>query len=113
MFHHISRSFAALTFVVSLFAGQRPLHGQMFGPAAGGQFELAEGVQVDRVEGTVLAQLERVKSFVADEKWDDAVETLRQLMEGSDDKLIAVTERRYVGLATIASCSWPRFRPRR
>jgi outer membrane protein assembly factor BamB len=65
---------------------------------SGGQFELADGVQVDRVEGTTLAQLERVKSFLTDEKWDEAVETLRQLMENSDEKLIAVTEHRFVGL---------------
>jgi outer membrane protein assembly factor BamB len=84
--------------LTAYFAGDRSLHAQFFGPTAGGQFELAEGVQLDRVEGTVLAQLERVKSFLADEKWDEAIETLRQLMEGSEEKLIAVTDRRYVGL---------------
>ena len=30
--------------------------------------------------------------------WDEAVETLRLVMENSQDKLLAVTERRYVGL---------------
>src|SRR5512145_1866878 len=78
-----------------LLAGSLPAQFLM---PSGGQFELADGVQVDRVEGTTLAQLERVKSFLADEKWDEAVETLRQLMENSDEKLIAVTEHRFVGL---------------
>jgi outer membrane protein assembly factor BamB len=73
------------------------LHAQ-FLLSADGNFELSESVQVDRVEGTALAQLERVKSFLADEKWDEAVETLRQLMENSDEKLIPVAEHRFVGL---------------
>ncbi|MCC6124713.1 MAG: PQQ-like beta-propeller repeat protein [Pirellulales bacterium] len=98
MFHRILLSLAALTFVLPHIGGRRSLHAQFLGPAPGGQFELAEGVQLDRVEGTALAQLERVKAFLADEKWDDAVETLRQLMEGTDEKLIALNEQRYVGL---------------
>ncbi len=98
MFQHTRFFNASIIFALLGLFWQRPLSAQIFGPTVGGQFELTEGVQLDRVEGTVLAQLERVKSFLADEKWDDAIETLRQLMEGSDEKLIAVTERRYVGL---------------
>ena len=67
-------------------------------PAAGTQFDLAEGVELDRAEGTVLAQLERVKAFLADRKWDEAVDTLCQLMENSEGKLLGVTENRFVGL---------------
>lgn len=95
---HASVWLLATVVVLSPDFGQRSLCAQIFFPQAGGQFELSEGVQIDRVEGTVLAQMERVKSFLADEKWDDAVETLRQLMEGADEKLIGVTEQRYIGL---------------
>ena len=42
--------------------------------------------------------MERVKAFLADQKWDEAVETLRQLMENSEGKLLGVTENRFVGL---------------
>ena len=62
------------------------------------QFDLAEGVELDRAEGTVPAQLERVKAFLADRKWDEAVDTLCQLMENSEGKLLGVTENRFVGL---------------
>jgi outer membrane protein assembly factor BamB len=89
---------AVVVAALSLIPAEGPLGAQIFLPQTSGQFELTEGVQLDRVEGTVSAQLERVKSFLADERWDDAVETLRQLMEGADEKLIGVTEQRYIGL---------------
>lgn len=81
-----------------LLTASSRLSAQFLGPMPAGQFELAEGVQIDRVEGTTLAQLERVKTLLADRKWDDAIETLRQLMESPEEKLIAVSERRHIGL---------------
>ena len=71
---------------------------QFIMPSAGSKFELAESVELDRADGAVLAQLERVKAFLADKKWDEAVETLRQVMENSEGKLLGVTENRFVGL---------------
>jgi len=62
------------------------------------RFELAEAVQLDRADNAVLAQLQRVKAFLADRQWDEAVEALRQVMEGGEGKLLGVTEYRYVGL---------------
>jgi outer membrane protein assembly factor BamB len=59
---------------------------------------LAEGVDLDRADGATLAQLERVKAFLADRKWDEAVETLSRVMEDSEGKLLGVTENRFVGL---------------
>jgi hypothetical protein len=67
-------------------------------PPAGAQFDLADGVELDRAEGAAPAQLERVKAFLADRKWDEAVDTLCQLMENSEGKLLGVTENRFVGL---------------
>ena len=64
-------------------------------------FELSETVQVDRAESTVLGQLERVKAQLAEkqeEQWDEAIETLRQIMESAGGKLMAVTPTRFVGL---------------
>ena len=76
----------------------RPAIAQFITPAASTQFDLADGVELDRAEGTAPAQLERVKAFLADRKWDEAVDTLCRLMENSEGKLLGVTENRFVGL---------------
>ena len=66
-------------------------------PAAG-RFELSESVQLDRVDNAVLVQLERVRMMLAQRQWEDVVETLRQLVQTGDDKLVAVNQWRYVTL---------------
>ncbi len=85
-------------FIIFFALVLRPAGAQFIMPAAGTRFELADGVELDRAEGAVLAQLERVKAFLADQKWDEAVDTLCQLMENSEGKLLGVTENRFVGL---------------
>ena len=40
--------------------------------------------------------LERVKPLVADKQWDEAVETLRQVMEKSGGRLIRLGTDRYI-----------------
>lgn len=64
----------------------------------GAQFELAETVQLNRAGSPVLADLERVRAHLDARQWDEAVETLRKVLENSEEKLVGVTERRYVGL---------------
>jgi outer membrane protein assembly factor BamB len=76
----------------------RPAMAQLITFGAGGRFVLAEGVELDRADGAVLAQLERVKAFLADRKWDEALETLNRIMEDSEGKLLGVAENRFVGL---------------
>ena len=66
--------------------------------SAAGRFELSESVQLDRVDNAVLVQLERVRAMLVQRQWDDAIETLRQLMQVGDDKLVAVNQWRYVTL---------------
>jgi outer membrane protein assembly factor BamB len=69
------------------------------GPLVGsGQFELSDTVQLDRADSAVRAQLERVKAYVADGQWDEAVQGLREVMENSGAKLLAVTDRRYISV---------------
>ncbi len=63
------------------------------------QFELSGSVHLDEVDSTVRAHLERVKAYVADQQWDEAVETLRQVMENHAGKVINLAGRRYVNLA--------------
>ncbi len=87
-----------LIFAAGFIVVCRPVMAQLLAPAPGTRFELAEGVEIDRAEGAVQAQLERVKAFLADRKWDEAVDTLCQLMENPEGKLLGVTENRFVGL---------------
>ncbi len=61
-------------------------------------FDLSDTVQLDRVDQSVLAQLERVKACLADQQWDEAVDTLCRLSEAAEAKLVAVTQRRYLNL---------------
>jgi outer membrane protein assembly factor BamB len=56
-------------------------------------------VHLDEVDSTVRAHLERVKAYVADGQWDEAVETLRQVMESHAGKVINLAGRRYINLA--------------
>ena len=76
------------------------------------RFELSETVQLDRADGVALAQLERVKAYLADRQWDEAIDTLQKVAETSEGKLMPVTEHRCVAIwATIANCNWPSLPP--
>jgi outer membrane protein assembly factor BamB len=63
------------------------------------RFELSETVQLDRADGVALAHLERARQCLAAHQWDEGVETLRQVMENAEGKLLAVTPWRYVNLS--------------
>ena len=73
-------------------------------PAARAQFgigpvELSGSISLDEADSAVRAHLERVRAYVADHQWDEAVETLRQVMENHGAKMIPLTGTRYVNLA--------------
>jgi outer membrane protein assembly factor BamB len=76
--------------------GTPPASAQLLG--TGSRFELSDAVSLNEVDGAVRAHLQRVRAFLADGQWDEAVETLRQLMDDSGDRLIAITDRRYIPL---------------
>ena len=63
------------------------------------QFELSEAVHLDEADSATRAHLERVRAYVDDGQWDEAVETLRKLMELHGSKVVAVAPGRYVSLA--------------
>ncbi len=76
----------------------------MSGGEARGQFappalELSSAVTLDEADSSVRAHLERVKAYVSDHQWDEAVETLRQVMENHAAKMIALAPGRYVNMA--------------
>ena len=60
------------------------------------RFELSDQVHVDEADAATKAHLERVKALVSNQQWDEAVETLRQVMEDPSGKVIGVTERRFM-----------------
>ncbi len=96
-------------------------------------FELSDSVYLDEADSATKTHLERVRAFVANEQWDEAVETLRQVMENHGEKVVATPLQPYMrdylcgrsrtthtvcrwsatscGItsisATIASCNWP------
>ena len=90
----------------------RPAVGQIggvFGPNS--QFDLSDTVQLDRADSTVLAQLERVKAYLADHQWDEAVDTLQKVMENAEGKLLAVTEHRYVAVGDYCQLQFATLPP--
>ncbi|HEY5315247.1 MAG TPA: tetratricopeptide repeat protein, partial [Pirellulales bacterium] len=57
------------------------------------RFELSDSVHVDEADSATRTHLERVRAFLANRQWDEAVETLRQVMEEHGEKLVAVELR--------------------
>ena len=70
---------------LALAGGPGPAQGQAV--LGGAQFELADAVEVERADAATLAHLERVKAYLANSQWDEAIEALRQLSETAENKL--------------------------
>ena len=68
-------------------------------PAAEQPIRTFGHVQIDRADGTVLARLERVKASLDEHQWDEAVETLRQVMESGEGKLLEIAPGHFVNLS--------------
>jgi len=86
---------AAWIVAVGLLAGGASSSAQIFS----GHFELSGSVHLNEADSSVRAHLERVKAYVADRQWDEAVETFRQVMENHGPKVIALADRRYISVA--------------
>ena len=71
---------------------------QLIGMLPESEFELDDTVVLDRADSTVLANLERAKAYVADGQWSEAIDTLQRVAETADDKLLGVTDHRFVGV---------------
>jgi len=53
---------------------------------------LSNAIAVDSIDGETRTHLERVRAFLKDAQWDEAIETLRRLMEDKGDKLVAISD---------------------
>ena len=73
--------------------------GQIGGPfLVGPSFELSESVTVDEIPSPVRKHLEQLRAFLAGQQWDDAVGTLRRILEQPGEKVVAVDGRRYLNI---------------
>ena len=77
------------------------------------EFELSKTVQVDRADGAALARLERVKACLAEKQWDEAVETLRQVMETGEGRLLEVAPGHFVNLSDACQMQLAALPPER
>ena len=84
--------------LIALVACARPASAQIGAFVPNTQYELADSVQLDEADSAVRSDLKRVKAYLDNRQWDEAVETLRGLMRNSASKLMPVSDRRYVGL---------------
>jgi outer membrane protein assembly factor BamB len=73
-------------------------HAQIAAMLPQSQFELAGSVELDRVDSTIRGHLEQIDAYLADRQWDEAIEAIRERMAASPDRLIGVTETRFIGL---------------
>lgn len=64
-----------------------------------GPIELSGSINLDQADSAVRAHLERVRAYVVDRQWDEAVETLRKVMESHGSKMIPLAPSRFVNLA--------------
>lgn len=66
---------------------------------ATGPVEISSAVSLDEADSSVRAHLERVRAYVSEQQWDEAVETLRQVMETHGGKMTPILPSRFVNLA--------------
>ena len=75
------------------------------------RYDLARDVQVEEAGRTVHTYLNRVDAYLADEKWSEAVDTIRQVMEDSGDRLLPISSNRYVTTRTYCHLKLVDFPP--
>jgi outer membrane protein assembly factor BamB len=85
-------AYAVLAVVISSFGppafAQFPLGLNLGGPQ--NHFELSDSVYLDEADSATKTHLERVRIFINNQQWDEAVETLRQVMENQGERVVAV-----------------------
>ncbi|HVW37275.1 MAG TPA: hypothetical protein VHB99_08210, partial [Pirellulales bacterium] len=62
------------------------------------RFELSDAIRLDEADAATRTHLEQVRAFLANQQWDEAVETLRQVTENHGGKVIGLTPQRYVSV---------------
>ncbi len=86
---------SAVAVVSLLFITARAANAQFgfTGPA-----ELSDALQVDEADSAARTLLQRAKAHAAEKQWDEAIETLRQVMEHHGERLVRVDPHRYLSM---------------
>src|SRR5581483_3275315 len=74
------------------------VHAQPFLGLQNTPVELSDSVHLDEINSSTKTHLEQVRALVANEQWDEAIETLRRVMESHGGKVVAVSPRRYISV---------------
>ncbi len=75
------------------------------------RYDLSPEVQVEEAGRTVQTYLDRVDAYLVDHKWNEAVDSIRQVMEDSGEKLLPISPNRYVPTRTICHLRLVDFPP--
>jgi len=70
--------------------------GQSENPSASA--EVSPTVLLDRADATVLGELDRAKALLAGRQWEEAIRSLRELMDRAGTKLVPITPYRFIPL---------------
>ncbi len=85
----------AIAWAVAPVALRNSAHGQF---NSSGRFELSDSIYLDSADSGARRHLEQAQNFVAARQWEDAIDTWRQVMQDHGDKMVKLTDRRYVSL---------------
>ena len=87
----------ALLFVFLAFAAHES-SAQLSAPP---RIDLTDAIRVDEPAPLVRTQLQRVRSNIAGQQWDEAIEGLRQLIENHGERLVPL-DSRFISLRELA-----------
>lgn len=65
-------------------------------PGSETRYQLSDKIEVDRADSGVERALEQARSQAAAGQWNEAIDAYTRVLEGSGNKLLAVTDRRFV-----------------
>ena len=102
------QAFGSFWAVIALCASA---HAQIGPMEVANRYDLADEVHVEEAGRTVRTYLDRVDVYLADGKWSEAVDSIRQVMEDSGGKLLAVSPNRYVTTRTLCHLKLVDFPP--
>lgn len=89
--------FCRARWLAACYALALAMPAQAQGPGLG-RFELSNAIQLDEAGAATRTHLEQVRAFLANQQWDEAVETLRQVTENHGGKVIGLTPNRYISV---------------
>jgi outer membrane protein assembly factor BamB len=94
--HHTARASLLLAFLLS---GLQFSFSQFpFQQRPTDKFELSEQIDIKDLPNEAANHLARAEALLADEKWDEAIETLRRLSEDHGERILQLDDRRFTNI---------------